>query len=221
MSDAERVAFEDHFITCAKCQHEVRLADTVRAGLAVMTPAVVRAGRPSHAWRWLGVGVALAAGLAAVVILRRGPEPAFVALGAVTEPPVYLGVPVRGTPGTADSIFDRAMTDYSARRYLEAITGLRAALAAGRDSIPTDFFLGASLLLSGDAEAAAATLDRVVAKGDTPYRDDAQMYEAKALLRLGRGRDALDVLTRHKPGDPVLASAFSALADSITRALGR
>ena len=33
MSEAGRIAFEDHFVTCADCQREVRLADAVRTGL--------------------------------------------------------------------------------------------------------------------------------------------------------------------------------------------
>src|SRR6185295_13034134 len=109
----------------------------------------------------------------------------------------------------------------SARRYADAISGLQTALAAGRDSVPTEFFLGVALLLSNDAQGAAGTLSRVVVKGDTPYRGEAQLYEAKALLRLGRGREALEVLARNRAKDPVLAGALSALSDSITRALAR
>ncbi len=33
MPETERIAFEDHFVTCADCQREVRLADAVRTGL--------------------------------------------------------------------------------------------------------------------------------------------------------------------------------------------
>ena len=113
------------------------------------------------------------------------------------------------------------MNAYTARNYADATAGLRAALAAGQDSVPTEFFLGASQLLSNDARGAAATLSRVVAKGDTPYLDEAQLYEAKALLRLGRGRDARDVLARHKPTDPVFAEILSALSDSIARVVTR
>ena len=149
------------------------------------------------------------------------PSPAFAALGNVLEPPVYLGVAVRGTPVRADSIFERAMNEYASRHYTSAAAGLRAALAAGQDSVPTEFFRGASLLMSNDAEGAAAAFGRVVAKGDTPYLDEAQLYNAKALLRLGRGREARDVLARHKPSDPVHARILSALSDSIARVTDR
>ncbi len=223
MPEAERIAFEDHFVTCADCQREVRLADAVRTGLREPGAAkeTAQPRRRAHAWRWTGAGVALAAGIAAIAIVRMQPSPAFAALGGVLEPPVYLGVAVRGTPGRADSIFERAMNEYASRHYTAAAAGLRAALAAGQDSVPTEFFIGASLLMSNDARGAAATFSRVMAKGDGPYLDEAQLYEAKALLRLGHGREALDVLARHKPSDPVLAGILSALSDSIARATAR
>jgi hypothetical protein len=41
------------------------------------------------------------------------------------------------------------------------------------------------------------------------------------LLRLGRGREARDVLAQHKPSDSVFAGIFSALSDSIARVMNR
>ena len=223
LPDAERVAFENHFVACAACQREIRLADAVRTAIRAPHSATHRAPRHrrGHFRRWIGAGLALAAGLAAIAVLRTSISPTVAVLGGVLESPVYLGFSVRGAPGRADSIFDRAMTAYAARHYAEAAAGLRTALAAGQDSVLTEFFLGASLLLSDDARGAAATLGRVVAKGDTPYRDEAQLYQAKALLRLGRGRDALDALARHTPTDPVFAKILSALSDSVARVVGR
>jgi hypothetical protein len=223
MSEAESVGFEDHFVACADCQREVRLASAIREGVreqAVAATVLPRTSRVRPA-RWIGAGVALAAGIAAIAILRPAPSASLAALGGVLEPPVYLGVAVRGTTGPGDSVFDRAMNAYAARKYPAAADGLRAALAAGQDSVPTEFFLAASLLLSGNARSAAATFNRVVNKGVTPYLDESQLYEAKALLRLGRGRQALEALARHHPSDPVLAGVLSALSDSVTRAIAR
>jgi TolA-binding protein len=223
LPEAERVAFEDHFVACAECQREVQLAAAIRAAHREPVAAVEIAPprvRARYAPRLIA-GVALAAGIAAIVIARSAPSAALTALGDVLEPPVYLGIAVRGTPGRADSVFSVAMNAYVARKYSDSVDGLRAALAAGQDSVPTEFFLGASLLLSGDSRGAAATFNRVVAKGETPYLDEAQLYEAKALLRLGRGREALAVLAQHKPTDSVLAGTLSALSDSVTRAIAR
>jgi TolA-binding protein len=223
MPEAERVAFEDHFVTCADCQREVRFADAVRANLREPGAARESAHTRSrtHIWRWTGGGLALAAGIAAFAIIRMQPSAGFAELGGVREPPVYLGVAVRGTPGPADSVFEHAMNEYAARNYSAAAAGLRAALAAGQDSVPTEFFLGASLLMSNDARGAAEAFGRVVGKGDSPYLDEAQLFQAKALLRLGRGREARDVLARHRPTDPVLAKTLAALSDSIARAMDR
>jgi TolA-binding protein len=223
MPDAERIAFEDHYVTCADCQREVRLADAVRTGLrgSSATKQSAQPRRRAYARRWIGAGVAVAAGIAAIAIVRMQPPADFASLGGVLEPPVYLGVAVRGTPAGADSIFERAMNEYASRHYTAAATGLHAALAAGEDSLPTEFFLGASLLMSNDARGAAATFGRVVAKGDTQYLDEAQLYQAKALLRLGRGREARDVLAQHKPTDAAHARILSALSDSIARVMDR
>lgn len=232
MAEMERIAFEDHFVTCARCQHDVRFASALRAttpGEASQVVAIAgHAGLPANATprgtrprtiRWSGV--ALAAGIVAVALIRAVPSPALVALGGVAEPPAYAGLAVRGTVGRGGTIFDGAMTEYSARHFATAAEGLRAALAAGQDSIPTEFFLGASLLFTGDARGAADAFDHVVAKGDSPYLDEAQLYQAKALLRLGRWRDALDILSRHAPADPAALAARAALADSVKRAGAR
>jgi tetratricopeptide (TPR) repeat protein len=240
MPEAERVAFEDHFVGCAQCQQDLRFASAVRAAAATGSPQGVSTashasalanslvnslakpgslGRRSRTARW--IGVALAAGIAAIALVRSAPSRALMALGGVAEPPAYDGIAVRGTPGRGDAIFDGAMSEYAARHFAAAAAGLRAALAAGQDSIPTEFFLGASLLFAGDAHAATGAFDHVVAKGDSPYLNEAQLYEAKALLRLGRGRDALDVLAHLTPADPADAAKLSAFADSVKRAVAR
>jgi hypothetical protein len=232
MPDAERVSFENHFVACAQCQQDLRFASAVRAAVAATSPQMAAsdrgAGAPatpasranrSRVVRW--AGVALAAGVAAIILIRSTPSRALVELGGVGDPPPYAGLAVRGAPGRGDAIFDAAMKQYAARHFDNAANGLRAALAAGQDSIPTEFFLGASLLFTGDASAAADAFDAVVAQGDSPYFDEAQLYEAKALLRLGRGRDALDVLARHTPADPAAIAKLTTFADSVKRAVAR
>ncbi len=232
MPDAERVAFENHFVTCAQCQQDLRFASAVRAAAATSSPQLTASdggtsaratpgslANRSRAVRW--IGIALAAGVGAIILIRSTPSRALVELGGVAEPPPYAGIAVRGTPGRGDAIFDAAMKQYSERHFETAANGLRAALAAGQDSIPTGFFLGASLLFTGDASAAADAFDDVAARGDSPYSDEAQLYEAKALLRLGRGSDALDVLARHTPADPAALAKLSAFADSVKRAVAR
>ena len=222
MDEGERVGFENHFVTCAACQRDIALAQAIRGGVAA-SPVIGRGASPWIGARVarFGAGLAIAAGIVALVMTRGSSAPELARLGNVAEAPVYLGVAVRGTPARTDSSFDRAMDAYRAKNYAGAAAGFRAALAAGEDSVPTGFFLGASQLFANDARAAAESFARVIARGDTPYRDEAQLYEAKALLRLGRGRDALDVLAAHKPADPLFAGILSALSDSVTRLIAR
>jgi hypothetical protein len=228
MPDAERIAFENHFVTCAQCQRDMRFASAVRSALAesrtgapatrvpvARVPAASAAGA-RRSTRW--AGAALAAGIGALILVRAVPSRAMTALGALDHPPAYLGIAVRSATGPADATFETAMREYAAADYVAATRDLRAALAAGEDSIPTEFFIGASLLFSGDAAGAAPVFARVAAKGESPYRDEAQWYEAKALLRRGRAADARAVLTASAPADPAMAARLAALADSVTRA---
>jgi tetratricopeptide (TPR) repeat protein len=214
MTAAEAEAFEDHFVACAECQIEVRLASAIIAGLPreADAPPSVEASR--RAWIWGGGGLALAAGLATLMILRSGPRADLVALGGVREPPMYMGIPVRGAAGQ-DSLFEAAMDAYAQRRYSAAAVGLRAALAAGQDSVPAQFFLATILLLDDRASEAADEFQRVLAHGDTPYRAEAMYYRAKALLRLGRASEARAELARLSPADGVAYDMAKALDDSV------
>ncbi len=208
LSDANQLAdFEAHLVECSRCQEDVRLAMTVRAELAARRPRRISL---------LGLGLAAAAAIAGLVVLR-GTGPDVRALGAVRDAPLYLGVPVRATPAPADSLFERAMTAYTGGNYGAAATGLARALAAGGDSAPALFFLGASELMTGRPAAAADALRRVIGLGHTPYLPEAHYYLAKALLRTGDGDAALRELGTMRSGDTVVAASATALADSIRR----
>lgn len=216
VEDAE--AFEDHFVTCAACQDEVRFASAIVSGLPnahVGTPLPARSRR---AWLWGVGGVALAAGLATLMIFPPvSSRREFVALGDVREPPVYLGIPVRGAGAQPDSLFEAAMDSYAKRHYSAAVEGLRAALAAGKDAVPAQFFLAASLLLDNQAREAIDAFERVIRKGETPYRAEARYYRAKALLRMGRAADAQAELAPLTRADGVVYDMGRALADSVAR----
>ena len=220
MTTAEAAAFEDHFVTCAECQSEVRLASAIIGGLPSATVAPRSAKASRRAWIWGGGGLALAAGLVTLMILRSEPQRDLVALGGVREPPAYLGIPVR-SDAPQDSLFESAMGAYAERRYSAAAQGLRAALTAGQDSVPALFFLATSLLLDNRATEAADAFQRVLAYGDTPYRAEARYYRAKALLRVGRASEARAELARLSPADGIVFDMGKALADSVARLRGR
>jgi TolA-binding protein len=157
------------------------------------------------------------------ILLSRSPDHRILAaLGGVLQAPVYLGIPVRvEPPNAADATFRTAMVAYGAGQFAEAARGLGEALRAGADSAPAEFFLGASWLMTGQAEAAAAAFARTIALGETPYLPEARYYRAKALLRLGRGREALAELEQVGAAAAIIGRDARVLADSIREALRR
>lgn len=216
LPESETQAFEEHLLVCDRCQEELTLAVAARealpAGKADAEPIVVRP------LPWMGVtaGLALAAAaVAAILILPidrvAGP---IAELGRVTQPPIYLGVPVRQAPARPDSVFDVAMSAYSAGEYAGAIASLENALAAGVDPAPAHFFRGASLLML-DRDAADA-FEAVIAAGESPYLAEAHYYLAKALLRRGDPDGALVQLAASSGGEGEIAAFSRALADSVS-----
>ncbi|HLG04759.1 MAG TPA: hypothetical protein VI383_01290 [Gemmatimonadales bacterium] len=220
LPESDAIAFEEHYLTCRRCQESVRLAAGL--GRAFAAPIVPRSRAIRRRWFWVGVPVGLAAAAAGILILGPNGDPALRDLGRVPQAPVYLGVAVRaGPPLSADSAFALAMEAYSSGRFAEATHRLRDAIAAGVDSAPAEFFLGASLLMDGKAAPAAEAFARVIALGDTPYLLEARYYRSKSLLRLGRGRDALEESELARSPDTIIGRAARALSDSIREALRR
>lgn len=191
LSPSEAAAFEDHFLTCARCQHLLQRAPS----------------RPNQA-RTFGLWTAglAAAALVAGLLLRPGQD--FGPLGQVNAAPVYLGAEIRSSQSALDE-FDRAMLLYNARNYEAAARQLAVALDAGAPAPPTAFFLGAALLLDAKPKAAAAAFTRVIASGANPYRDEAHFFRAKAFLQLGDARAArrdLEAVTAQHPLKPEAAA---------------
>jgi hypothetical protein len=216
LSEAEAAEFESHYLTCSRCQEALRLGTAVRGAFADQR----RPGRPRVLVVVAGLGLAAAAVFAFLMIVP-GPDPAITGLGAVGQPPIYLGVPVRADEGAGDSAFAAAMRAYARESYEEAAAGLRAALELGVDRPPAEFFLGASLLMIDRPEDAAQAFGRVIELGDSPYLAEARLYRAKALLRLGDAQHARQELERVDEPNTVIGNYARALADSIVEALRR
>lgn len=213
LAESETAALEEHLLTCERCQTEIRLAVAIREAL----PEV----KESQPWRlrWLGtslITVAAAAALAGVLLISRDRVPdELTDLGRVTQPPVYLGVAVRQEPSQADSLFSEAMAAYMTGEFAAAAVGLSQALAAGADTVPVEFFAGASLLMTDRPADAVAAFRNVIGSGDTPYLAEARYYLAKALLRLGRADEALRELRLAADGTAEIGHEARALADSV------
>ena len=222
LPESETEAFEEHLLVCDRCQEELMLAVAVREALpegeADDEPLAVR----RLPWRGVTVGLTLAAAAVATILILpidrvSGP---IAELGRVTQPPIYLGVPVRQAPARPDSVFNAAMSAYAMGDYSEAVAGLEAALAAGADPAPRQFFRGASLLMLDEPERAAEAFEAVIAAGESPYFSEAHYYLAKSFLRLGDTDGALAQLNTAGAGEIEIAALARALADSVTALSG-
>jgi TolA-binding protein len=143
------------------------------------------------------------------------------ALGRVGTPPVYAGAPVRAAARPADSLFVASMASYAAGAYERAERGLRAALAAGVDTVPVEFFRGASLLMLGRPREATVAFEHVIAAGPSAYVDEARYYRAKSLLAQGQHAAALIELRLLQRSPSDAAAAAGRLADSVEARLKR
>ena len=241
LPEHESRPFEEHLLTCDRCQEELQLAIVVREALREADVRAAPAGSgsdedpvrridlapdepPRLPWRGIGAVTLAAAAVAVLLLIPRDHVSAeFAELGRVTQPPVYLGVPVRQAPARPDSVFGAAMMAYVAGDYEGTVTGLDAALAAGFEPAPAEFFRGASLLMLDRTDEAITAFDAVVAQGESPYLPEAHYYRAKALLTVGRPDDALVALhasTAVAPAGAEIAASARALADSIEVLMG-
>jgi|SRR5579859_2546516 len=208
----ELIEFEAHLLTCARCRDELTLAMAVRREFG-------NTNAGTRKKLGVGIGLAAAAGIAALLLLPES-HSALKNLGLVATPPVYLGVSVRATPAAGDSVFGAAMDAYTGGEYDRATRQLRQVLAMGADSTPALFFLGASEMELGHLSASQDAYQHVIALGDSPYQAEARFYLAKIQLRLGDGPGAISELMRIPP-DAGIAGHATALVDSVQRVTRR
>lgn len=219
LSPAETASVEAHLADCATCRGEI-----------VQLDSIVGPRRLRRRVYFTGIALAAAAALLLFVLPKSlgvpgGPgDPARAdslalrirALGAVAQPPIYLGVSVRAPSAVGTELFSTGMRAYTDARYADAVAALRSARGAGIEGASTPFFLGASLLMLDDASGAAEEFARVIGMGETPYLAEAHYYRAKALLRLNQLSDAVAELDRSiRSGDDPIRSTTRSFRDSI------
>jgi len=209
--DAER--FQVHLLTCDRCQEAARTATAVRAALRMRVEASTR---------MRAVRLIIPLGLAAAVVLvllRPAPDP-MTRLADPGPPPTFSPVRVRAAQ-VSPSVGDRGMEAYAVGNYERAARLLDS--AATVDPTPaTQFFLGVSLLKSGEAIRATVPLRSVVRDSVNPYAADAAIWLAKSWLS-ARLPDSADVVLRSasRTTDEAIATHAKALIDSIREARRR
>ncbi len=121
---------------------------------------------------------------------------------------------VRADAPAAEARFRDAMDAYLDARWSDAAESLEEALAAGGDTWPrrdqAHLYLGSSLLLDGQAEAATTALEEATSASVLPVREQATWQLAHARLTLddaAGARAALETLS----ASPVLAEKALAL----------
>ncbi|HSW29627.1 MAG TPA: zf-HC2 domain-containing protein [Longimicrobiales bacterium] len=196
--------FEDHLLECAECQGAVREAAGVRVAL--------RGVRPSSRMRITAAGALAAAAVAVLAV--AWPRDAVRSLGGVDAAPEFRGLAVRGDADAAAALADQGMEAYVDGEYAAAARLLAEAASDGDAPPAVSFFLGISLLMEGEAAAAAAALEEATFPEGNPYAPEARFYLAKARLRLGDGQGALADLAQVPPGSAVSTWAV-ALSDSV------
>ena len=214
LAKEQQEAFEDHYFNCSRCLERLRIVEETRGELATEAVAV----RPRR-WRRAAAGLAAAAAL--VVAIRVGqdvwrgsetsPVPsapgADVALpapaatpgqppaGTIDLPP-YTPPRLRATATNAQRVFRDAMTSYAAGNCGAATPGLRRSLTIDESLTPARFYLAACELQAGRVDDAVANLQRVIARGESPYLEDAHFFLAKARIRQGDTAAARQELAR-------------------------
>ena len=78
------------------------------------------------------------------------------------------------------------MVFYRRGAYALAIPGLRETLELDSRAVGARFYLGICLLMTGEVEAGEEMLEDTIAWGDSPYREAALTYGAKANMLMYR-----------------------------------
>jgi tetratricopeptide (TPR) repeat protein len=212
LSEAERDAFEQHFLECAHCFEELKALRALHAALrhsesAVRNEEVAAPTIWNQRWTWMAAAAAV---VVAVVVLgwwfgpsRSGVDtgPPVIATPPTTQPmpgagtdsilkelsrveaPSYEPIALRGDTDAATQRYQDAMQLYSKGEYAKAIPGLEAAARMNAKNPGAPFFLGICLLLTDENELAIQALERTIALDEASYLEEAHFYLAKARIR--------------------------------------
>lgn len=113
---------------------------------------------------------------------------------AAFQAPEYAPEPHASKP------FQAAIALYQNQKYKDAAAELRAIISTQPDDVPARFYLGISLLLSGDRIVGIQELRALTESGDSPYLERAQFYLAKGLIGerdLRRAQQELEAVVAH------------------------
>jgi TolA-binding protein len=229
LDETEREAYERHYFACEECLAELETLEGLRTALSQAKPP----GRAIPAWAWvlaacliLTLGIRLtwtarhapAPQLAQTLPNTPSPAPAQPNLLALAEfqPPAYSAAVMRGTESEATLVFRKAMDLYQRGDFGRAANGLRKAVALDKEDPAARFYLGVSQLLAGQPDGGLRALRATIAMGETDFREQAQFYLAKGLLRTGDAGEAHRLLASVARSRSPLRGEALQLLDKLT-----
>jgi tetratricopeptide (TPR) repeat protein len=196
LPEEEVQAFEKHYFECDACFEHLQLEHAAAVQLRKTEPAAIQ----KRKLRIFSYRAAVAAAAAFVFLAllplyfwlssgtgqERSIEQILANLAAVEEAPPFPDVLLRagGGPSLNDAE-ERAKRHYQAGRFREAAAEFETILASDPANAQTSFYLGVSLLMTDDAERAAAAFERALEQGGGAFRELSHWHLAKAYLRLG------------------------------------
>jgi tetratricopeptide (TPR) repeat protein len=197
LPENESAAFELHFFSCSPCLSAVRNAEALTDALAETR---IERTRPSGNPMWFAVAAAVVAAVSLVTL--RSPERSEPIPGEAAPPAPFATNPyaelaafeLPRTPGVTlrsgqPPDLDRGLDLYDKRDFGGAVRALEAAARTVSDAA-APFFLGISLLKVGETDRAITALRAAVARGDSPYLEEAHLYLARAHFAMGDFRAA-------------------------------
>ncbi len=197
LAEADRDAFEMHYLECDGCYAAVEAMRAIQAGVRAVPKEPVpirRAGAWSPRW----VLVAAAVLIAGVVLVERRQHPAEspVALApqaaqnlyaelARFDPPPFSPVRLRTALEPGDAEFHSAMEAYPKHDWAACESSLHAVASKYPQAMAARYYFGICALLAKDTATGAEALRQTIIAGDSPYLEEAHFYLAKALLAEG------------------------------------
>jgi tetratricopeptide (TPR) repeat protein len=224
LEDQNRDSFEQHYFECARCFDLLQTYQALQAELARTRGAIEAAPSRGRFQQWVWLPAAAVVLLSVSVVMWQMPiagpalaptmtnTPAPGASGAPGttasgerpsldqlarfEPPRYTQSRFRGSADAATAKFRAGIEQYQRQDFAAARATLLEASTLDPDAPHIAFFLGIASLLTSQPAEGVESLRRTVALGDSPYREEAHFYLAKAYVRLGRVDEAIAELDR-------------------------
>src|SRR5262249_54498960 len=201
LSEAEREAFEQHYLGCQSCFEELQFRHAAAIELKRPPPVPPRLALVlwSSRWTWgLAAAAVLLLTFVSVTTFYRHQHPQMIqksptqseidqqiiaSLAVVDAAPPYVPVTIRGgKTGAATERFREGMQRYIQHDYAGAIGLLQEAIRLDANLQPALFYLGISHLMLDHPDEAGAQLSRLSHPARNPYTEGSHSSLANASL---------------------------------------